>query len=116
MEWFYRSKPLDEEGKAIKGCQKRMFTEWRDREMLESTDQRVCDLVRVIRNNSWLSEIKFKAIKIQVEYESQGELCREQHVTVDLETIETDFRTVKEGINDPEDNIYENKGDLSEEP
>ena len=42
MECFYRSKPFDEEGKPVKGYKPRMFKEWRDRGLFESTEQRVC--------------------------------------------------------------------------
>ena len=86
MECFYRSKPFDEEGKPIRGCRKGMFREWRERGMFESTEQRVCDQEKIIRNNGWLSELELEAIKKQVEDESQGKLYREQDVTVDAES------------------------------
>ena len=63
--------------------------------MFESTEQRVCDQVRAIRKNGWLSELELEAIKRQVENESQGELCREKDVTVDAETVEIDVGTVQ---------------------
>ena len=110
MECFYRSKPFDEEGKPIRGCRKGMFMEWRERGMLESTERRVCDQKKVIRNNGWLSELELEVIKKQVEDESQGKLYREQDVTVDAETVEPDIRTVREEINDAEDNLGDTKG------
>ena len=39
-------------------------------------------------------ELEMKAIKRQVENESQGELWREKNVKVDAEAVETDFGTV----------------------
>ena len=63
--------------------------------MFESTEQRVCDQVRAIRKNGWLSELELEAIKRQVENESQGGLCREKDVTVDAETVEIDVGTVQ---------------------
>ena len=54
MEYFYRSKAFDEEGKPIKGYKKRMFSEWRERRMFESTEQRVCDQARAIKKNGWI--------------------------------------------------------------
>ena len=63
MECFYRSKPFDDEGKPIRGYRKRMFREWRERGMLESTEQRVCEQARAIRKNGWLSELGLEAIK-----------------------------------------------------
>ena len=52
MECFYRSKPFDEEGKPVRGYRQRMFREWRDRGLFESTEQRVCDQARAIRIRS----------------------------------------------------------------
>ena len=77
MEMFYRSEPFDEEGKSIRGYRRRMFREWRERGLFESTKQRVYDQPRAIRKNGWLSELELEAIKRQVEGESQGELCGE---------------------------------------
>ena len=51
MECFYRSKPFDEEGKPIRGHRKKMFREWKERGMFESTEQRVHDQARAIRKN-----------------------------------------------------------------
>ena len=42
--------------------------------MFESTEQRVCDQARTIRKNDSLSELELKAVKMQVEDESQGDL------------------------------------------
>ena len=83
--------------------------------MFESTEQRVCDQARATRKNDWSSEHELEAIKRHVEDESQGELCREQDVIMDAETVETDIGTVKEEINDVEDSIGDTEGDLSEE-
>ena len=56
-----------------------------------------------------------EAIKRQLEDESLGELCREQDVTVDVETVTTDVGAAEEKINDAEDSIGDTEGDLSEE-
>ena len=61
------------------------------------------------------SELELKAIKRQVEDASQGELCREQDVTVNAETVQTDVGTVEEEMNDAEDSIGDTEGNLSEE-
>ena len=63
MECFYRSKPFDEEGKPVRGYRQRMFREWRDRGLFESTEQRVCDQARAIRKNGWLSQLELETIK-----------------------------------------------------
>ena len=82
MEYFYRSKPFDEEGKSVRGYRKRLFRKWRERGMFESTEQRVCVQARAIRKNGWLSELELETMKKQVESESQDKLCREQDVAV----------------------------------
>ena len=56
-----------------------------------------------------------EATKRQVEDESQGELCREQDVTVDAEIVETNVGTSEEEINDAEYSIGDTEGYLSEE-
>ena len=59
------------------------------------------------------SELELEAIKGQVEDETQGELCREQDVTVDAETVETDVGAVEE-IDHAEDSIGDNEDNLRE--
>ena len=83
--------------------------------MFESTEQRVCDQARAIRKSGWLSELELEAIKRHIEDESQGELCREQDVRVEEETVETHIGTVEEERNDAEDSIGNTEGSLSEE-
>ena len=56
MECFYRSKPFDEEGKPVRVYRQRMFREWRDRGLFESTEQRVCNQARAIRKNGEFGE------------------------------------------------------------
>ena len=114
MECFYRSKPFDEEGKTIRGYRKRMFREWRESGMFESTELHVCDQARAIKKNDWLSELELEEIKRQVEDESQGELGREQYVKVEAETVVTDFGTVEEEMNGTEDSVSDIDGDLNE--
>ena len=74
----------------------------------------MCDHARAIRKNSWPSELELEAIKRQVEDESQGEVCREQDVTEEVETVETDVGAVKEEMIDAEGSISDTDGDLSE--
>ena len=91
-------KPFDEEGKPIRECRNKMFREWRERGMFESTEQRVHDHTNAIRKNGWLSELELDAIKRQVACGWQSELCREPDATVDAETVETDVGTFEEEI------------------
>ena len=71
MECFYRSRPFDEEGKPIRGYRQRIFREWKEKGMFESTEQRVCDQARAIRKNGWLSELELEMIRRKIDDESQ---------------------------------------------
>ena len=79
MECYYRSKPFDENGKPIKGYKQRLFKEWRNKGLFESTEGRICDQARGIRKNGWLLEIELETIKrsiveeLVVESEMVGE-------------------------------------------
>ena len=85
MECFYRSKRFDEEGKPVRGYRQRMFREWRDRGLFESTEQSVCDQARGIKKNGWLSQ-QLEAIKGQVADEFQGEFGDD--AVAEVETVE----------------------------
>ena len=71
----------------------------------------MCHQARAVRKNGWLLEHELEAMKRQVE----GELCREQDVPDNAETVEADIGPVEAEINDAEDSIGDTEGDLSEE-
>ena len=96
MECFYRSKPFDEEGRPVRGYRQRMFREWRDRGLFESTEQRVCDQPRAIRKNGWLSQLELEAIKRQVEDEFQGEFGED--AATEVETVENEYTAENEAM------------------
>ena len=86
MECFYRTKPFDEERKSVRGYRQRMFREWRDKGLFESTEKRVCDQARAIRKNGWLSQLELETIKRQVEDEFQSEFGED--AATEVETVE----------------------------
>ena len=96
IECFYRSKPFDEEGKPVSGCRQRMFREWTNRGLFESTEQRVCDQARAIRKNGWLSQLELEAIKRQVEDEFQGEFGED--AATEVETVENEDKAENEAM------------------
>ena len=63
MECYFLSRPFDEEGKPIRGYRKRMHNIWKERQGLKVTEQRLCDQVRMIKMNGWLTELEMDAIK-----------------------------------------------------
>ena len=71
MECSYRSRPFDEEGKPIRGYRQRMFREWKEKGMFESTEQRVCDQARAIRKIGWLTELDLEMIRRKINDECQ---------------------------------------------
>ena len=63
MECYYRSNPVDENGKPIRGYRRRMFNIWKERGIIELTEQRLCDKARAIRINQWLTPVELEKIK-----------------------------------------------------
>ena len=98
---FYRSKSFVEEGKPLREYRQRMFREWRDRELFESTDQRVCDQARAIGKNGWLSQLELEAIKGQVEDEFQGEFGED--TATEVEAVENEDTAENEAMVESED-------------
>ena len=96
MERFYRRKPFGEEGKLLRGYRQRMFREWADRWLFESTEQRVRDQARTIRKNGWLSQLELEAIKRQVEDEFQGEFGED--TATEVETVENEGTAENEAM------------------
>ena len=64
--------------------------------MFESTEQHVCDQVRAIRKNGWLSQLELEAIKRQVEDEFKGEFGED--TATEVETIENEDTTENEAM------------------
>ena len=96
MECFYRSKPFDEERKPVIGYRQRMFRQWRDKGLFESTEQHVCDQARAIRKKGWLSQLELEAIKRQVEGKFQGEFPED--TATEVETVENEDTTENEAM------------------
>lgn len=43
IECYFLSRPVDDEGKPVRGCSKRMHNIWKERQDLKVTEQRLCD-------------------------------------------------------------------------
>ena len=126
MECFYRSKQFDEEGKPVRGYRQRMFREWRDRGLFESTEQCVCGQARAIRKNGWLSQLELEAIKRQVEDELQGEFGEDDPTEVEtvenedtaeneVESVAEEIVNVKEVNNNVTDSVDDTRHNLNDE-
>ena len=121
MECYFLSKPMDEEGKPLRGYRRRMHAIWKERCQMVVTEQRLCDQARMIRKNGWLTNLELEEIKRRVlkdnicneveEVVGHGivDSCRDESldgsgitnscVFEDNEELEEDERGIIEGIN-----------------
>ena len=60
------SRPLDEEGKAVRGYRGRMHNIWKERYRTEITEQRLCDQARMARKNEWITKLELENIRRKV--------------------------------------------------
>ena len=102
IDCLCRSKPFDEEGRPARGYRQRMFRAWRDRGLSESVEQHVCDQVRGIRKNGWLSKLELEIIKRQAEDEFQSEFgegaATEVEIVENEDMAENEVESVAEEI------------------
>ena len=49
MECYYLSKPVNENGRPVRGYRQRMHAVWKERGLQKITEQRLCDQARAIR-------------------------------------------------------------------
>ena len=72
MECYFLSKPLNDDGKPVRGYRRRMHNIWRERHSFNVTEQRLCDQARMIRKNGWLTHVELEEIKRRVTTEEEG--------------------------------------------
>ena len=70
MKCNFLSRPVDEEGKLIRGYRRRMHNIWKERYGTKIAEQRLCDQARMIRKKEWITKLElegtyFKKKKIQ---------------------------------------------------
>ena len=70
MTCYFRSKPVDDEGKSIRGYRQWMKKEWEEHGVFEITEQRLCDQARAIRKKGWLSNLELDNIRRMIDAES----------------------------------------------
>ena len=95
MEWFFRSKQFDDEGKPIRGYRQRMMQEWKKHGIFEITKQRLCDQARAIRKNGWLSDLKLENIRRMINTESK--IVNDSTAEVEENRTEDDMIRASEG-------------------
>lgn len=79
MECYYMSCPVDKGGKPIRGYRKRMHNAWKERGLMNITEQRLCDQARIIRKNEWLTAVELEEIKrrVKIREEQMNETTNE---------------------------------------
>ena len=66
MECNFLSRPVDEEGKPIRGYRRRMHNVWKERYGTKITEQCLCDQARMIRKNEWITKLKLEDIRRKI--------------------------------------------------
>ena len=66
MECYFRSNPVDENGIPPRRYRQRLLREWNERGLFPTTEQRLCDQARVIRETGWLTEVELEEIKRKI--------------------------------------------------
>ena len=56
MEYNFLIRPVDEEGKPIRGY-RRMHNVWKERYGTKVTEQSLCDQARMIMKNEWITKL-----------------------------------------------------------
>ncbi|XP_011410066.1 PREDICTED: uncharacterized protein LOC105316682 [Amphimedon queenslandica] len=80
MECYDLSNPVDNNGRSVRGYRKRMYESWKVRGGdLGISEQRLCDQVRAIRKNGWLSQVEIEKIRRKV----TEDVCEESRNSVD---------------------------------
>ena len=106
MECYFLSKPVDEEGKPVRGYRRRMQNIWNERQTLKVTEQRLCDQARIIRKNGWLTQVGLDDIKQRLS--THEEMITEASHVVEEGNIVELTETVLE--REPVATILENHG------
>ena len=91
MEYFFRIKPSNDDGKPIRGYRQRMMREWKEHGVFEIVQQRLCDQAAAIRKKGWLSDLKLENIRRMIGTES--EIVNE--IIEDLEENQTEKDMVR---------------------
>ena len=72
MECYFLSRPLDEEGKPVRGYRRRMHNIWKERYRTEITEQLLCDQARMIRKNEWITKLELENIRRKILQQEKG--------------------------------------------
>ena len=60
MECYFLSRPVDEEGKPVRGYRRKIHNIWTERYDTKITEQHLCDQARMITKNEWITKLEFQ--------------------------------------------------------
>ena len=66
MECYFLSKPVDTEGKPVRGYRRRIHNIWKERYGTEITEQRLCYHARIISKNELITKLELEIIRRRV--------------------------------------------------
>ena len=66
MECYFSSRPVEEEGKPVRGYRRRMHNIEKERYDTEITEQCLCDQARMIRKNKLITRLELESINMKV--------------------------------------------------
>ena len=95
MECYFLSRPVEEEGKPVRGY-RRMHIIWKERYGTEITEQRLGYQARMIRKNEWITKLELENIRRKV-----------LHKEKDIEVNNND--NTGEWFYQDEENIHQNE-------
>ena len=96
IECYFLSRSLDEEGKAVRRCKRRIHNIRKEQYHTEITEQHLCDQARMIRKNEWIIKLELEIIRRKI-------LQKEK----DIEANNND--NTGERFYQDEENIHENE-------
>ena len=96
MDCYFFSRPVEEDGKPVRGYGRRMHNIWKERYGTEITEQCLCDQARMIRKNEWITKLELESTSRKV-YQKEK----------DIEVNNND--NTGEQFYQDEENIHENE-------
>ena len=73
MECYFLSKPIDENGRPVRGYRGRIHKILKERELPTVTEQRLCDRARALRKNEWFTVVELEEIRRRLEVDNDTE-------------------------------------------
>ena len=101
---------VDENDKPLRGYRQRMHRIWNEREMLKCNEQRLCDQVRAIRKNEWLTRVELETFKRRVLEEVEPDVA-----PVDVRDLDAIEDVTVQEVEQKQVEFEMPRGDMTEE-